>query len=343
FVLAFGAVILEAKPPGQGGGANQPPPDPAIALSLNGSLAVMNADGSNLTVILAPEGRVNDSSWSPDADGDPTNGYQGSLVFERQFVQNNATRFDLWVIDVVVTDQGVAGANLMNLVAADSGNPAWSPRGDLIAFDGVAADQAGVFVVPATGGDPFLVIPDPPGGFVAWAAWNPDGTHLAFARRSDGIYSLVVKEVVDAETNELRDGPETVVIPRQAGFTRLYELDWSRSGGWIAFRGEGEGLSRSLYLVEARESGAFSVVPSTEGSTSQAGHGPAWSPDDPATPGDETDLFLVYSESSRTGPARTLLLRQDLITGEEVSLFNRKHEHATFPDWRRFPSVFVQP
>jgi len=243
------------------------PADPAIAFALDGDLAVMNADGQRQTVILSPEGRVNDISWSPDLDGDTTNGYQGSLVFEREFVENNATRFDLWVIDVQVTPDGVIGANLRNLAATHSVNPDWSPSGDLIAFDGTqtASDgtaQNGVFVVSPLGGVPTLVHADPADGLAGWPTWNPAGTHLAIASKSNGIYSLIIKDVAN--------GTERVVIPAENGFTGMFELEWNRAGDRIAFHGEGTGLSKSIYIVQV-DSGNFSAVPST---TSQTGFGP---------------------------------------------------------------------
>ena len=343
------ALPLAAKPPAGKGGGGEPPPeppaDPAIAYS-TGPLKVMNADATNQTVIWDGNGRANDSSWSPDLDGDPTNGYQGSLVFERQFVQDYATKFDVWVIDVIVTQSGaVVGDNLRNLSAADSANPAWSPRGDLIAFDDlggpIGGPPGGIFVVPPTGGPPTQVVQGPTDGWVDSATWSPDGTHIAYRKTTSGGDSLMLKQVVDPATGDLIDGPETVVIPEQAGFDFIFELDWSRLGEEIAFRGEGPMLNTAIYLAVVEPGqffGTFSEVPSTSGAGS-----PTWSSDDPLTPIDETDMFLVYSESPNKGPARTLLVRQDLATENEAVLIDKKHEHPRLANWRRFPSVFLEP
>ncbi len=314
----------------------EPPPeptpaDPAIAFSLNGALTVMNADGSNVITIFDPDGRVNDISWSPDIDGDPSNGYQGSLVFERQFSQEGV-RWDLWVIDVIVTEQGVVAANLTNLVPADTWNPAWSPHGDLIAFDGLVDGQGGVFVISPAGGSPALVVQDPADGYVGWPTWSPDGTYLAYARKSSGLWSLLLKQVVDPDTGDLIDGPETVVIPEEAGFTWIVELDWGRDGASIAFLGEDETLSGGIYIVEAAEWGVFLEVETT---AAQSGNGVTWSPDDPATLDiDETDQFLLYPEFAK--PPRRRLVRQELATGVETVVFDKKRQYANFPDWRRF-------
>lgn len=80
-------------------------------------LTVMNADGSNQTVILSTQtwsgaSEISDSSWSPDLDP-LTSGYQGSLaVTTWGGGAPNGTAYDLWGIDVNVTPTGVQASNL---------------------------------------------------------------------------------------------------------------------------------------------------------------------------------------------------------------------------------------
>jgi serine/threonine-protein kinase len=98
-------------------------------------------------------------------------------------------------------------------ITVDSGpaqrRPRWSPDGSRIAFD--AARQ--VFVVPALGGAPRLVIAN------GWSpTWSPDGRRIAFAL-ADTIFTVAVD---DGTPSRL------ALVPQPA------ELTWSPDGRWVA-------------------------------------------------------------------------------------------------------------
>ena len=98
-------------------------------------------------------------------------------------------------------------------LTADSGpaqrRPRWSPDGSRIAFD--AGRQ--VFIVPALGGTPRLVVAN------GWnPTWSPDGRRIAFAL-ADTIFTTAVDDGSPARL---------ALVPQPA------ELAWSPDGRWVA-------------------------------------------------------------------------------------------------------------
>ncbi len=323
--LVWGTLSHSAPPPGKGGGkggGGGPPPDPAIAFaagfSHSNDLMVINADGSNPTVLLTSEIDVFLSpAWSPDLDPQ-TEGFQGSLVYERSNLGRFAPGvklFSLWLIDVVVTDSGVVQGENDRLLLDDAFLAAWSPRGDLIAYVGEYPQPQSIFVIDPTGGEPTLVVQDPtPDGSyltVGWPAWSPDGTQLAY--RYDG--TIVIKDVVDPVTgNLLVDGEESVVA---IGGGR--DLDWSRSGRFLADKPSRQGLLRIIDLWDPPEE---VLLPETDWEES-----PTWPP--------FWDTELVFIKVG-AGAGKRMIVKRDLDTGEETLLYKRKSFHLWEPDWRRF-------
>jgi hypothetical protein len=111
-------------PPGggdDGGGTGGGPADPAIAFVGNGSLAVMNEDGSNVTNLGLG---ADHPDWSPDLDGDPSNGYQGALAFEL-YLANGTT--DVHLADIRVVAGLPTAVRLRRLPVPMSYEASWSP------------------------------------------------------------------------------------------------------------------------------------------------------------------------------------------------------------------------
>jgi Tol biopolymer transport system component len=315
-----------------------PPPDPAIAFvtshTVKGQgyydLKVMNADGSNQTVILTTETWttahiIGECSWSPDLSADP--GYQGSLAF--MALANGNVGLSLWVIDVSVTNGSVHGGTPRNINAPvaffrGSGSPAWSPDGRWVAVFGTMTSNSepAICLLPAFGDDhtPVQVV-----GPLAnlsegiWCpAWSPDGKSIAFMRYDPHLnqVSVRIKQVLDDDGTPSSTYPETTLVDFDGGFTpnSLPQFDWSRSGQWIAFRSSGPAFPDAIYAVKIDDRTLVQISGTLSASS------PTWSPDDSS---------LVYESGGK-------IVRLDMATGAVTVLATSK-SGCRFPDWRRSP------
>jgi serine/threonine protein kinase/Tol biopolymer transport system component len=159
--------------------------------------------------------------------------------------------------------------------------PRWSPDGTRILFQA----ERGLWLAPALGGSPQLVVAPPADTVTAHsAAWAPDGTQLAWVTH-DTIY---VRELTAERPRVLA----TATVP--------HSLDWSPDGRWIAMAsGNAEFVYHrignlgpsALYLLPARCDAGVScdavlLAPPTSLNTS-----PAW-----------LDASRLVFVSSRNGP-----------------------------------------
>jgi Tol biopolymer transport system component len=161
-----------------------------ITGDVNGQVATIRTDGSNLTYLTEPATNSNAGdaqtavSWSPD----------GTQIAY-------ASSGDLYVIDA-------DGSNVRQLTTDPNGDyyPAWSPDGSTIAYwNGSTTGQDGgptdaeLYTIPATGGTPTRLtnneIPD------IEPAWSPDGGQIAYfstdrgdlrVMRADGTHDRAV-------------------------------------------------------------------------------------------------------------------------------------------------------
>ena len=182
----------------------------------NPDLFVMNRDGSGLHDITNTPGA---SEWSPSWSPDGTR-----LVYQGDD--------GLYVVDA-------DGSDPVRITDFASGAidyyPAWSPVGDVIAFERKAGEATfGIWTVNADGTDARPVVDGPLDE--EYPAWSPDGTHLAFTRGSSfaGPYDDTEIWTVAVDGTGLTQ----LTADTTADF---YGPTWSRDGRQIAWHSERSG------------------------------------------------------------------------------------------------------
>lgn len=255
---------------GKGGGRPQPPADPVIVF-LNFSrqsddeLIVMNADGSNQTVIYSAPHMLR-PSWSPDG---------GSIVFRR----DSETSTELWIVDVD-TDNGKPQGTAHMLTPCEGSvnllfigcEPAWSPSplANEIAF---AEHRPGELRVIAAVGEPIqkLLYSAQNQQQLDSPTWSPDGTRIAVVERLTTIMILTLDQ--DAQGNTI-GVLNTKRLPFAADFQVIGDLDWSRTeANLLAFSAVAISGGAGVYTLDIFQSEPTPVKVIE-------GQSPTWSPND---------------------------------------------------------------
>jgi hypothetical protein len=185
--------------------------------------------------------------------------------------------------------------------------PAWSPDGSRIAYEGTDQGRFHLFVMNQDGSDQHLISPGPTSSFDDWQpAWSPDGTRIAFSstRPYGAAWHVWVMNADGTNLHQLPGdltqdpawSPDGSRIAGDAGNGPLYVIDsdgtnqraltsppssrydtapdWSPDGSSLVFAEyTGDGTSSVLRVINANGSGERQL---TAGYTD---FGPSWSPD----------------------------------------------------------------
>ncbi len=237
-------------------------------------------------------------------------GKNGRIVFERLRVQN-APWGELFVINP-------DGTGIRQLTHPQDGTedsfPDWSPNGKQIVFQSQPPTGAfSIWTIHADGSHlRRLSRPCPAGGSPpacsddSWAAWSPDGKHIALARISGALRpkGVPINDATAFYRDELIITDENGRHPRTLVWRGPWRGDpkapaWSPDGKRIVFVGtymnsptNGSGCEcRALYVINTDGSGLRRITPPSI----RPGGRPDWSPDG------RTILFRTHPGDDTTG------------------------------------------
>lgn len=212
-----------------------------IAFTLNEcNVAIVDADGSDLTVIPRAEPNAEDS-----CEGDPSFTPDGSrLVFER---------YD-GVLDIdAVWSMDLDGSQREMITDAGGPDPNVSPDGRWVGFLAGPERAQKVFRVGIHGGDAVAVTPALYGVAFKWD-WAPDGHHVVFTDNADNTEHPANIATIRSDGTDLR----YLTHYRQPD-ERAYVGSYSPAGHWIVFRLEVDGRF-ALYRMRANGRGLHAIL-----------------------------------------------------------------------------------
>jgi Tol biopolymer transport system component len=234
--------------------ASTSPAAPAIAFTRDGNkLMVMNADGSNQTVLLSATS-VSNPSWSP----------AGTALVMSATVNGTS---GIWLIDVALVGGVPKGSNLRFLTSGYQ--PAWSARGDTIIYIPATGISNSLSIIPTVGGggQGTVIYTSGAGYTVVHPDWSPDNTRIAFGEKNQDFTHCTL--IVFNRETRLVD----TVTAFGPSHGQIRAAEWSRAGDKIAF---------SAYPKTETKEHVYIVAPLPRSSPTKffAGFHPTWSPDD---------------------------------------------------------------
>jgi Tol biopolymer transport system component len=267
-------ISLELPAPGQRRpvrGILGPVPSPdgqLIAFSALGDLWLRHADGKAEQLTSGSENDA-DPAWSPN----------GSQL---AYVSNRSGDYQLWALDLA----GRARRQVTT-AAGEATTPIWEPSGQNIIFVQRSPGQLTLCTVPASGGNPRIIVPAG-AGWMMPLGWFPEDQSLVYEQLA---YDSKMRVLGSTLKRVHLDGSAvswTMALPDQVEFAAL-----STQGDTLAYVSNGELWIRGLV--------------SEKGSERRLIQGPAffpaWSP----------DRALLYFSSGK-------LMRVDTHTGKQSGL-----------------------
>jgi TolB protein len=189
----------------------------------NAEIYVMHADGSEPVNLTNHPAADSAPTWSPDGE---------KIAFASRRISTGEAYADDSNL-YIMNSHGTHLIQLGNLSRLDE-SPAWSPRGDKIAFVSFKRGKRGISTVNANG-DNFLPLTSAAGS--SPPTWSPDSNRIAFASNRNGDFDVYAINVDGSRLVRLTYHPATDESPA-----------WSPDGKQIAFTSLRDG-NYEIYVV----------------------------------------------------------------------------------------------
>ena len=252
----------------------------------SGDIRVMDADGSNVKVLVGDPATDRNPGWSPDAS---------QIVFDRVFGPSS----DRHAIPFVAAADGSNAHQLFRssvcagVINSCDPRPVWS-AGNRIALEGDRDGSRGLWSVKPDGSDPIKLDPWSQ-RYLIWD-WSPDGRQLAFTR-------------IEAHSAPVGTTEELYVVNADGTGVRhvmsLGNFYGDRPNGSVSWAPDGTKIisSRKVLVGSDITSDLFTINPDGSGFTQLTANGnsyyPLWQP-----------LPLVTPPPSSGPPARLVISRR---------------------------------
>lgn len=319
---AVAALPAQGKKKGGGGGTTPPPADPAIAFQSDGTLFVMNTDGSNLRVVVsnATTKVTMEPAWSPDSSEIAFVGTPGGLPN------------GIWA----VKPDGSGLRRIAVLPAGVDTDLSWSPSPTPDGRKKIAYLAPGDPNANPQSYEVFLANADGSGtaqltstaDFEMELCWAPDGARMAVTAlaMNDGAkpYCAVLSIGIDSSQQLVVTG--TTEVTRVAGSPLqasdginwlIFDPDWARESDRLLLSVRKPGFGFDLWIVDLANP-ASPLRLNVHNDAESAG---CWSPD---------DTRICYRRAGGGRKADGLYTVASNGTGATQILRGGRH-----PDWRR--------